>query len=210
MPQRVEFDGEVHEFPDDFTDADIEAALGGAAPQAAPEQSGSALSVGGPLAGLMAAAPGIVSGVNAAARAGGPALAGALKGRMGQAGMAGAALTAGTQLTRGDFSGAAATGAGAVAATQAPKAIGVLQKLTAPSVGLIRNPVGRFVTGSGRPAVLARGAGALSKAAGPVGVMSTLYDLLQGARGLAARDRQLPPDARAALEQQLAANNHQF
>jgi hypothetical protein len=210
MPQQVEFDGEVHEFPDDFTDADIAAALEGGT-QAAPEQGGgSALSVGGPLAGLMAAAPGIVSGVHAAARAGGPALAGALKGRMGQAGMAGAALTAGTQLTRGDVSGAAATGAGMAGAALAPKAIGMIQKLTAPSVGLIRNPVGRFVTGSGRPAVLARGAGMLSKAAGPIGVLSVMYDLLQGARGNAERDRALPPEQRIERERQLAANIHQF
>lgn len=32
MPQRIEFDGTVHEFPDDFTPADISKALGGHAP----------------------------------------------------------------------------------------------------------------------------------------------------------------------------------
>lgn len=33
MPIEVEIDGTVHEFPDDFTDADIAAALGGGAPK---------------------------------------------------------------------------------------------------------------------------------------------------------------------------------
>lgn len=33
MPQRIEFDGEIHEFPDDFTDADIAAALDGGPPE---------------------------------------------------------------------------------------------------------------------------------------------------------------------------------
>jgi len=31
MPKQVEFDGQIHEFPDDFSDADIAAALGGGA-----------------------------------------------------------------------------------------------------------------------------------------------------------------------------------
>lgn len=34
MPKQVEFDGQVHEFPDDFTDADISKALASAHPQA--------------------------------------------------------------------------------------------------------------------------------------------------------------------------------
>jgi hypothetical protein len=163
-----------------------------------------------PAAGAMAMAPGIVSAINSTAKVAGPMASKAMKGRAGLTGLVTAGAAAGGQLAKGDIKGAAVTGAGVAGGALAPKAIGMVQKLTAPSVGLIRNPVGRFVTGSGRPAVLARGAGALSKAAGPVGVLSTLYDLLQGARGLAARDRQLPPDARAALEQQLAANNHQF
>lgn len=32
MPKQIEFDGTIHEFPDDFTDADIAAALGGGQP----------------------------------------------------------------------------------------------------------------------------------------------------------------------------------
>ncbi len=37
MPIEVEIDGTVHEFPDDFTDADIAAALSGGAPEETPE-----------------------------------------------------------------------------------------------------------------------------------------------------------------------------
>jgi hypothetical protein len=40
MPKSIEFDGVVHEFPDDFTDADIAAALTQVSPQASHGQSG--------------------------------------------------------------------------------------------------------------------------------------------------------------------------
>lgn len=38
MPKRVEIDGQIHEFPDDFTDADIQLALGSNSPTKAPAQ----------------------------------------------------------------------------------------------------------------------------------------------------------------------------
>jgi len=39
MPKEIEIDGVVHEFPDDFSDDDIAAALGGSAPPSTPTQS---------------------------------------------------------------------------------------------------------------------------------------------------------------------------
>lgn len=63
MPKRVEFEGVVHEFPDDFTDAEIASALGGDQPAqgkaSMPATPGVAAGVG-----AAAIAPGILAGVN--------------------------------------------------------------------------------------------------------------------------------------------------
>lgn len=42
MPKRIEIDGQIHEFPDDFTDADITSALDGGSRPAEPRSSGGA------------------------------------------------------------------------------------------------------------------------------------------------------------------------
>lgn len=55
MPKRVEFDGQTHEFPDDFTDADIAAALGSAPQQRAQSApAGGMLPTGGAFLGSLA------------------------------------------------------------------------------------------------------------------------------------------------------------
>ena len=42
MPQRIEFEGAIHEFPDDFSDADIAAALGETGPAQSARRRGRA------------------------------------------------------------------------------------------------------------------------------------------------------------------------
>jgi hypothetical protein len=85
MPKEIEFDGVVHEFPDDFTDEDIAAALGGSTP-AAPTQS-----LTQRVAGMLPTAGGMV---------------GSLAGTLG-----GGALTGGWGAVAGRTAGAAAGGA---------------------------------------------------------------------------------------------------
>jgi hypothetical protein len=53
MPQRIEFEGAIHEFPDDFTDADIAAALG--EPSSPPSARGGGATT--TALGMTAAAP---------------------------------------------------------------------------------------------------------------------------------------------------------
>lgn len=67
MPKQIEFDGVVHEFPDDFTDADIAAALGGggSAPEPSAPAGGMLPTAGsfiGSLAGTIGGIPGRIAG----------------------------------------------------------------------------------------------------------------------------------------------------
>lgn len=63
MAKRVEFDGVVHEFPDDFTDADIQAALGTEEPSApARGMLPMAGAFGGSLLGTIGGIPGRIAG----------------------------------------------------------------------------------------------------------------------------------------------------
>lgn len=121
-------------------------------------------------------APAVVSSVNAAARAG----RGLAATRMGRFTPAVIATDAAMRAARGDVKGAATSAATAAAATQVPRALGVIERATAPSVGLIRGESGRFAVGSGRAAPLARGASTVSRAAGraslPGIVVSSLFE----------------------------------
>jgi hypothetical protein len=70
MPKRIEFEGKVHEFPDDFTDADIAAALGGGSD--APAQPTTGATIGADNRGMLGRArdaalnmqgiPGVIAG----------------------------------------------------------------------------------------------------------------------------------------------------
>jgi hypothetical protein len=70
MPKRIEFEGKVHEFPDDFSDADIAAALGGGSD--APAQPPTGATIGADNRGMLGRArdaalnmqgiPGVIAG----------------------------------------------------------------------------------------------------------------------------------------------------
>ena len=67
MPKQVEYNGEIHEFPDDFSDADIQAALSAMDTSASPTSASPAPGGGGgardTIANLLPAAGGLVGGL---------------------------------------------------------------------------------------------------------------------------------------------------
>ena len=156
MP-RVEFEGQIHEFPDDFTDADIAAALGGGGQQ----QSDSGQPLAAPAAFLgVKTIPGIVALTHKAAQIAEPF-----------AGMASRFLASASGvpgIISGPASQAAPSAVRAVASATAPAS-------TVPSSILGANgaPMMRAVP----PGWLARIAGTVGKAAGPAGLIAqALFD----------------------------------
>ena len=154
-------------------------------------------------AGAMAAmkmAPGIVSGVHKVAGVGASGMA---KGAS-ALGAGYGVYDAAKDVVSGNFAGAAKKGAVSAAVGMAPKALGVIQKMTAPLTGRLASGA-KYTLKPGMAGAMTRGAGMLSKVAGPIGVAAMLYDLLQGARSQAAHDRANPDEDR---ERALLANTH--
>jgi len=181
MPKQIEFEGAVHEFPDDFSDAEIAAALDGGAPEttqaaAAGGMPGTASAVTAGALGLASAAPAIVSGVNMLAKG-----AGAIANKTGAKYAPGVvALDAAGKVVRGDYKGAATSGVTAAAMSQVPRAAAAVQRSTSPAIVATRNALGRFVTGGKAAGPVMRGAQGLSKfasaAALPLTLLSTYLD----------------------------------
>lgn len=186
MPQRIEFEGVIHEFPDDFTDEEIAAALGGGGDQpAASTGPPMATAATGMALGAMKAAPAIVSGINATAKtAGNLAQKSAAKYAVG-----GAVIDAAGRVARGDYKGAAATGGTAIAMSQVPRAAGFIQRVTA------------IPKGFRPPGVVMNGANALSRMAGVAAVPLTILSTMSDARDAmiaAIQDPATKPETRQA------------
>jgi hypothetical protein len=154
MPQRIEFEGKLHEFPDDFTDADIAAALGSVehvdrrASGGSP--SGTSTAIGVPAAVL--AGRGLASG---AVRAGEEIATSPLMGRLVKA-----ATGRATGAIVGAVAGHGATG-GAIG-------YGIGEAASQPAVQTALTAAAR--SGGG---MLARLGGLASRYAGPVGVITS-------------------------------------
>jgi len=182
MPQRIEFEGTVHEFPDDFTDDDIAAALGGPSGGGQEGQSSrrvpDAMLPGVVSYGVAKALPGMVAAANQGAGIAGKVAASRLT-RSAVPGML--ALEVARDLGRGDVSGAARTAAGGAAVAAVPKVVKKVQQATRPAGGpAVRGALGRFVPNPGGAAT--RVAGAIAKYAGPIGLaVDTIFG--EGAAG---------------------------
>lgn len=144
------------------------------------------------------AVPGVMAGLHTAAKVGGKMAAS----RVGSVTPAVIATDAALRAARGDVAGAVTSGLGAAAASQIPRALGVIERASAPSVGLMRGAGGRFVPGSGRAGPLLRGANTLSKAAGrvasPLAFGSITWDVGQYVMER-ANDPDTSPEVREAL-----------
>jgi len=206
MPQRVEFNGVVHEFPDDFTEADISAAL---AAEPKPADDGGTFLTPIAAAGIGAAktTPSVVHGVNRAAKA----VEGAAKSKVGRLTPGVIALDAAGDVLRGDVKGAATSAATAAAASQVPKVAAMAQRSTNPAVQRMVRFGGELLpVGARQPGgPLMRGAGFLSRIAGaaslPLMVASGLMDSYTGGQAHAAKldDPALSPQERDEILRQL-------
>ncbi len=176
MPQRIEFEGVVHEFPDDFTDADISAALGETAPaQASTTSSTNVGGFGAALGAGMALAPKAVAVVNRAAGVAGKVAAARAAGMV----PAVVAVDAAGDLLRGDRKAAAVKAGGAVATSQVPRVLRAVQAATAPA-RTVAGGASTLLQASGVPyslpsmttagGAVSRLASAMSRFAGPVGL----------------------------------------
>ena len=214
MPQqRIEFEGTIHEFPADFTDADIAAALGSGGggesqPTTGPTRIPALGTAAGVAAGIAAKSlPAIVGGINTAAKAAGNVA----RGRAARMVPAVVGVDAAGDVLSGRPRQAAEKVAGAGVVSQLPRVARAIERATAPGRStVVRNAVGRFAALPTPPGIVTRGASALSKWAGALAALGIAWDAAEGIQALhekliaKANHPQTPPDVRNAVVRMLS------
>lgn len=164
----VEIDGDQYDIEGDHepSEAEARAAVSGYSTDPAQTQPTAPRVAPGIIAALGAAklAPAVVSGINKLAPAVGKAAGNSMV-------PGAAALTAATQLGRGDVGGAAKTAGVTAALSQVPKVAGVIQRATAPIRGALPNGA-KWAMKAGQGPAVTRGAAWVSKLAGRLGPMA--------------------------------------
>jgi hypothetical protein len=184
------------EAPQEPTEAEVLSALGDdpQSPMEPPQEDAGADVGMTATAASLSAAPGIVSLANKTARVVGPLAAKVTKSRYTPAAVLG---TAAAQAGGGNVKGAAGTVATAAAASQVPRAIGILQRLTEPITGKLPSGAS-YALKPGVTGAVTRGAQALSRASGPLTALSmtndTRNDLLKY-----VNDPSVSPEVREAI-----------
>lgn len=194
MPQRIEFEGAIHEFPDDFTDEDIAAALGGGGVAAVIQE-------------YQPAAPKPTSPYVAGGVGLGAASAKAIPAVLSKAVNPAAKAVSSVEPVVASLAGSIAGPKGAAMAAGAPKVAGIIAKATAPA-GTVASPIldasGRAFQTATQAGPAVQGASALSRILGkvslPAMLLSSLYDTYQGGQ---ARASKLDDPTLSELEREL-------
>lgn len=189
-------DGTEHVFPAGFDPKRAAAIVrsGSAPPSSGPPAT--AVTAAGLTAAKMA--PAVMRGIHAVATGVGDVA----KKSAGKYALGGVAIDAAGRVARGDYKGAALSGATAGAMSQVPRIAAAVRRATNPARVAVRSGTGQFIRGARPAGAMMRGAGWLSNAAGmvagPALAMSTAYDTQQ-ALIAKANDPSTPPEEREAL-----------